>query len=56
MPGGQKDVLGKRLRSILKSIAAKYIDGEPCVEYIGRVAAVIMSKWFIMASNMAICN
>jgi 6-phosphogluconate dehydrogenase len=34
MPGGQKECW-EALRPILKSIAAKYIDGEPCVEYIG---------------------
>lgn len=34
MPGGQKDCW-EALRPILKAIAAKYIDGEPCVEYIG---------------------
>ncbi|MHC1770683.1 MAG: NADP-dependent phosphogluconate dehydrogenase [Flexilinea sp.] len=34
MPGGQKDCW-EALRPILKAIAAKYTDGEPCVEYIG---------------------
>lgn len=34
MPGGQKDCW-EALRPILEAIAAKYTDGEPCVEYIG---------------------
>ncbi len=34
MPGGQKESW-EALRPILKAIAAKYTDGEPCVEYIG---------------------
>ena len=55
MPGGSREAW-ERPPPILRAIAAKAEDGEPCVEYMGRAARATTSRWCITASSTAICS